>query len=171
MKARSPLAPPPADPLDEDALPEALDEDELGRARSATPDLSALPIAGVTRRRIGFLVGALVSAWILIVFARQVGEASAASARVDALEAANAALAGDVAALEREYQLIQRQEWIVQQARGYRLGSPGEIPFGLAAAPSLSPDAPGSAAVRLGASADDQTPLESWLSLLFGPSR
>ena len=33
-----------------------------------------------------------------------------------------------------------------------------------------STDAPGSASVRLGAANDRQTPLESWLSLLFGPA-
>jgi hypothetical protein len=46
---------------------------------------------------------------------------------------------------------------------------PREIPFTLADdAPPLGPDAPGSAAVRLGAVADRRSPLESWLDLLFG---
>ena len=161
-----PLAamPPDDEPDGRDPDPDAPD----GRAQ---PDLSALPIAGITRRRVGFLVGALVSAWIVIVFARQVGDASSANVRVETLRGANAELAGRVAALEREAALIQRQEWIVQQARGYGLGGPGEIPFALATAPPLPPDAPGSAAVRLGGGADGPTPLEAWLSLLFGPSR
>jgi hypothetical protein len=44
------------------------------------------------------------------------------------------------------------------------------VPFTLdPSVPAPGPDAPGSAALRLGAS-DRLTPLESWLSLLFGPS-
>jgi hypothetical protein len=161
----------PAPPPDDDADLDPSDElDETLADGSPGPDLSSLPIAGITRRRIGFLAGALVSVWIVIVFARQVGEASAATARVDDLRAANAELAGRLAALEREAELIQRQEWIEQQARGYRLGSGGEIPFALGDAEALPPDAPGSAAVRLGADERLPTPLESWLSLLFGPS-
>jgi hypothetical protein len=158
------------------------DADELGQADDpgpgdkegsvpAGPDLSSLPVAGITRRRLGFLAGALISAWIVIVFARQVGDASAAAARVEKDRAANAALAGQLAALERESELIQRQEWVVQQAHAYRLGRRGEIPFTLGAADALPPNAPGSAAVRLGADAEADTPLEAWLSLLFGPGR
>jgi hypothetical protein len=46
------------------------------------------------------------------------------------------------------------------------------VPFTLGpGAPALSPDAPGSAAVRLGADTSSPTPLESWLTLLFGPGR
>lgn len=164
MEPRPPL--PPTDDADAPELDDAERADlPLG------PDLSALPIAGITRRRLGFLGGAFLSAWILIVFARQVGEASAASARVDELREANEAAALQVRALENELELIQRQKWIVQQARGYRLGDAGETPFSIAGAEPLPGDAPGSAAVRLGAGDDQPTPLESWLSLLFGPLR
>jgi len=145
--------------------------DEQEASVPARPALSSLPVAGITRRRLSFLAGALISAWIVIVFARQVGDASAAAARVERDRAANAALAGQLAALERESELIQRQEWVVQQAHAYRLGRRGEIPFTLGAAGDLPANAPGSAAVRLGADADADTPLEAWLSLLFGPSR
>ena len=171
MTGRRPSPQPSHAPAEEvDDLDDLDDQDEEDEGPSR-PDLSSLPVAGITRRRIGFLVGAFLSAWIVIVFARQVGEASTATARVAGLREANAELAGRVAALEREYDLIQRQEWIVQQARGYRLGQSGEIPFSLGPAPSLPPDAPGSAAVRLGADQHDLTPLEAWLSLLFGPAR
>jgi hypothetical protein len=135
-------------------------------------DLAGLPLTGITRRRIAFLAAAFVTAWIVIVFARQVGEASAATTRADQMRAANVALAGEVVALERELELFQRQEYFVQQARGYRLGAPNEIAFTLAPdAPPLAPDASGSAAARLGGDVDPVTPLESWLSLLFGPER
>ena len=46
-----------------------------------------------------------------------------------------------------------------------------EIPFTLAPdAPPLAVDAPGSAAVRLGAESEHVAPLERWLTVLFGPS-
>lgn len=137
---------------------------------AAAGSLADLPVAGLTRRRIGLLVGALVAAWIIVLFARQVGEASAATSRADAMRASNTALAADVAALARELDLIQHGAYIQQQARTYRLGSTREIPFTLADdAPSLAPDAPGMASVRLGAVSDRGSPLESWLDLLFGP--
>ena len=136
------------------------------------PDLSSLPVLGLSRRRLAFVAAGLVTAWSVIAFARQVGEASAATARLDGLEASNTQLAARVAALQREYELIQRQAWIDQQARAYGMGGPKDIPFALAAgAPSLAPNAPGSASVRLGAAPDPGSPLESWLTLLFGPSR
>jgi hypothetical protein len=161
---------PAARPPRDDDEPDELDGRELPDG-PGQPDLSGLPIAGITRRRVGFLVGAIVSAWVVIVFARQVGEASSAGVRVEAMRDRNTELAGRVAALQREHELIQRQEWIEQQARGYGLGDTGEIPFALAAPPSLPPDAPGSASVRLGGRTERPSPIEAWLSLLFGPSR
>ena len=51
----------------------------------------------------------------------------------------------------------------------FGLGARGEIPFALAAgAPALEPDAPGSAAVRLGAAPLDRSPLDVWLDVIFG---
>jgi cell division protein FtsB len=138
---------------------------------SGIPDLSTLPVAGITRRRMAFLTVGFVTVWVVVLFARQVGDASTATARAAAMQAGNEQLAAHVAALEEELQLIQQQRFIVQQARGYRLGEPDEIPFSLADAPPLPPDAPGSPAVRLGAPEPPMTPLESWLSLLFGPAR
>jgi hypothetical protein len=83
--------------------------------------------------------------------------------------AENAARTSEIAGLERELQRIQQPRYIVQQARGYGLGSSKEIAFTLGAnAPTLPPDAPGSAGLRVGAH-NSGTPLESWLTLLFGP--
>jgi len=54
---------------------------------------------------------------------------------------------------------------------GYRFGDAKEIPFTLdPSVPAPVDGAPGSASVRLGAAIDRQTPLESWLSILFGPA-
>jgi cell division protein FtsB len=139
---------------------------------TARPDLSAIPVAGITPRRLASILGALVAIWIVIVFARQAGAATDASARVAELEVSNTQLAADVVALEAELRLIQRPAYISQQARGYALGKAKEVPFRLAPdAPPLAPDAPGSAAARLGEAAPRISPLESWLSLLFGPGR
>jgi cell division protein FtsB len=143
---------------------------ELG-PRVAGPDLAALPIVGITRRRMAAALGVVLAIWIVAAFARQVGEASAASARVEELGASNVAMQGEIDALERELSLIARQEYIEQQARGFGLGRGRETAFTMAAdAPPLREDAPGSAAVRLGSEVTDVSPLERWLTLLFGPS-
>jgi hypothetical protein len=86
------------------------------------------------------------------------------------LVSANEDLRRDINAYRRELEFIQRQEYILQQARGYGLGTAREVPFSMAAdAPPLSADAPGSAAVRVGADTDESSPLDHWLELLFGP--
>jgi len=135
------------------------------------PGLAALPIAGITRRRMSAVVATILAAWIVIVFVRQVSAAQAATERVAEIASGNIALRAQVSSLEREFELIGRQRYIEQQARGYGLGSPREIAFTLARdAPPLPDDAPGSAAVRVGAATADVTPLERWLTVLFGPS-
>jgi hypothetical protein len=140
------------------------------RGGAAGVSLADLPVAGLTRRRIALLLGAVVAAWVILLFAHQVGQASEASARADAMRTSNAALQSDVAGLQTELELIQRQAYIEQQARAYRLGSAHEVPFALADnAPSLAPDAPGSAGVRLGAVNEQPGPLQQWIRLLFGP--
>ena len=154
-----------------DATPETPPAVVAPAAPTALASLADLPVAGLTRRRIALLIGALVAAWVIVLFARQVSEASEASTRADEMRVQNEVLAANVTALEDELALIQRQAYIEQQAREYRLGAPRERPFILAAdAPPLASDAPGTAATRLGANLDDATPLDSWLDLLFGES-
>jgi cell division protein FtsB len=153
----------------EPEAPEIPDVAPRQTAAAALGSLSDLPVAGLTRRRIAVLIAALVAAWVIVLFARQVGEASEATARADAMAAHNAQLQEDVAGLEQELGLIQRQSYVAQAARGYRLGTPDEIPFTLAEdAPSLAPDAPGSASTRLGTTADRERPIDAWARLLFG---
>jgi len=147
------------------------DESLDGRPSLVAPDLGALPIAGITRRRMAGVIGAMLAAWIIIVFARQVGEASAATTQAERIGIANVQRQAQVAALERELEVIARPRYVAQQARGYGLGSEREIPFALAPdAPALPADAPGSAAVRVGAETEPVSPLERWLTVLFGPS-
>lgn len=141
------------------------------RGGGASVSLADLPVAGLTRRRVALMLGALVAAWVILLFAHQVGQASEASAKAEAMRASNAEQTARVTALQDELAMIQRQAFVEQQARAYRLGSPREIPFTLADdAPALADDAPGSAGMRLGASVERPSPLASWIRLLFGPS-
>ena len=146
------------------------DPRERGGSRGG-PSLAGFSVAGITRRRMGWLVAAFLSAWILLVFARQVADTAAKAAEADRARTSNAQVARNVADLQRELTLIQGQAFITQQAHGLGLGVAKDHAFVLAAdAPPLAADAPGSAAVRLGGEVEQQTPLESWLSILFGPS-
>jgi len=132
--------------------------------------LDGLAIAGITRRRAGWIAAAAFTLWIVLVFARQVGDATAKSSDLERRRADNASLQADVQQLQDELVLIQKQAYIVQQGHAFRLGGPQDHPFSLSPdAPPLSSTAPGSAAVRLGATQQQQSPLESWLSTLFGP--
>ncbi len=152
-------------------LGEQLDGAPAGRLSGGAVDLAALPIVGLTRRRMALLVGAFLAAWIVVAFARQVADASEAATRAQDITIANASLRLEVAAMERELEAIGRQRFVEQQARAYGVGSSREIPFALAPdAPALADDAPGSAAVRVGAEAERISPLERWLTVLFGPS-
>jgi cell division protein FtsB len=165
---RRPAATPEPD-APESAAPEPVVGAPTPAATSALGSLADLPVAGLTRRRIAILIGALVAAWVIVLFARQVGEASEATARADAMRTANVRLQGEVSDLESELSLIQKQAFISLAARQYRLGTPNEVPFTLAEdAPILADDAPGSALVRLGTVPHQPTPLESWGRLLFG---
>ena len=167
MPERAPSASRSGDPRERSAAPLGNDP-----ATPGMPDLSGLPVTAFTRRRMAFVGAGLLASWVLIAFARQVGDASAATARLEGLRAANTQLAGQVAGLQQEYQRIQGDAWVRQQARGYGLGSGHEIPFTLGpGAPALGPDAPGSAAHRLGTRTATTSPLESWLTLLLGPGR
>lgn len=160
----------PSDPDDDVEGVEAADATPDTQEAQDRVDLSSFSVAGITRRHVAWLAAGLISAWIVVIFARQVGDASAAAARATQLAADNAALAAEVKALENEVAFIVRPEYISQQARAYRFGAPREIPFTLDPSVATPVDgAPGSASVRLGARDDRQTPLESWLSLLFGP--
>jgi cell division protein FtsB len=169
------VAPPPARPAPRDppplpdAAPAALDSTTGADPRQPV-DLSTISIAGITRRRVGWVAAGFLALWIVAVFARQVGDASAAAARATQLAEDTAALAAEVRSLQDEVDLVVRPEYVSIAAHGHELGDPREIPFTLSPSVAAPVDgAPGSASVRLGARQDRQTPLESWLSLLFGP--
>ena len=168
-------APPPPDRRAGAPVPDQDDPAGVGPADPTSVldgiDLSSLSVAGITRRRVAWLTGGLVSAWIVVVFARQAGDAAGAAARVDQMNDGNRALAAEVASLEQELQVIEKPAYIAQASRAYRIGTDREVPFTVdSSVPSPAADAPGSAALSLGARERSMTPLESWLSILFGPS-
>jgi hypothetical protein len=110
----------------------------------------------------------LVAALLALGFARQVGEAAAASDRAAELRSTNASLRDEVARLQTDLGHVQDPRFILLEGRSFGLGGPHEIPFALAAgAPALAADAPGSASVRLGAP-PQRSPLDAWLEVLFG---
>jgi hypothetical protein len=153
------------DPASADAV-----EDGADRGGRVPADLSSLAVAGLTRRRTAMLIGAMVAVWVVIVFARQVGAASAATARAEQMATDNAALTTQVDAMARELSQIQQPGFVQQAARAYGLGGRKEIAFALAPdAPPLAVDAPGSASHRVGSEAARVSPLDRWLTLLFGP--
>ncbi len=163
----------PETPTEPDEAPSATPESTADPDAPDTGgvDLTGLSVAGITRRRVGWASAGLVAAWIVILFARQVGDAQTASAQAAQLATDNAALADEVDALQNELDLIVRPQYVGLEARAHRFGSPREIPFSLDPSVAAPVDgAPGSTSVRLGAAKDRQTPLESWLSLLFGPA-
>jgi hypothetical protein len=126
----------------------------------------------LSRRRVITAAGVLLAGVLVLSFARQVGEATAASNYAAELRAANAALRDDVARLETDLGHVQNVQFIRLAGRAFGLGGPKEIPFALAAgAPPLAADAPGSAAVRLGAIERPRSPLDAWLEVLFGEER
>jgi hypothetical protein len=148
-------------------------DDEGGQSGGGgrEPSFDDLPVAGLSRRRVGLAIGVVITAWVVIVFARQVGDGAAAQARADRIRGDNAVLAAQVAALQQERSTIQEQGYVAVVARSFGLGEAEERPFSLApGAPPLPSDAPGSASLRAGTRTKTISPLESWLSLLFGPT-
>ena len=123
----------------------------------------------LSRRRVVTVAGVLIASLLAVGFLRQVGDATAASNHAAELREANAALQAEVDQLQQDLLHVQDPSFIDLAGRAYGLGARGEIAFALAAgAPELTVDAPGSAAVRLGAEPLAQNPLDVWLDLLFG---
>jgi hypothetical protein len=148
------------------APPEVVEDDGPPRL-----DPANLPMPSLSRRRVVTAAGILAAALLALGFARQVGEAAAATDRAEDLRAANSALRDEVAGLQRDLNHVQDPRFIKLAGRAFGLGGPGEIPFALAAgAPPLAADAPGSASVRLGAAPRSTSPLDAWLEALFGPT-
>ena len=122
-----------------------------------------------TRRRLALLVAGLVGLWLVGVFARQVGDATAAANQADQMRARNASMQRDIVSLDAELKLIKQPAFVAQMARGYLLGAPREIPFTVDTnAPPLPSDAPGAIGIRPDTQPQVDGPLDTWLQVLFG---
>ena len=131
-------------------------------------DPGSLPMP-LSRRRLALVATGLVVTLVLVGFGREVSDAAAASDRAAQLRNTNAALRGELADLQGDLGRVGDDTYIGIAARGYGLGARHEVPFVLAAgAPTLPPNAPGSASVRVGAPPVVASPLDAWLDLLFG---
>jgi hypothetical protein len=142
-------------------------------ASAETPflDPASLPMP-ISRRRLAFVAGGLALTLLVVAFGHQVSDAATASDRAAQLRATNAGLRADLTNLQADIGRAGDPTYVAIAARSYGLGARHEIPFTLAAgAPSLPPDAPGSAALRLGSEPAATSPLDAWLELLFGPGR
>lgn len=115
------------------------------------------------------MVAGLVCLWLVGVFAHQVGEAAAAADQADAMRTRNAAVMREIDSLQAELKMIKQPGFVDFTARGYMLGSAREIPFAIdPAALALPSDAPGSTGIKPRVVSQAQSPLESWLQVLFG---
>jgi len=118
------------------------------------------------KRHLGWIVLLIVASWALLSFGRTITQLNSASERQVALAAETAAISAQLAAGQRELELVQTDGFQALQARAFGIGAPGEVAFSLeSAAPSAPRVVPlGSAALG----APPQTPLDAWLRLLFG---
>ena len=119
-----------------------------------------------TRLGIGVVVAIVVALWFVLAFARTMTQLNDATARTAAVRADNAALTQRLAAAQAEADLLQSDAYLRFAARSFGMGGPGERAFGLAPGATLP-----ASIVPLGAVPTANvaaSPLDNWLSLLFG---
>lgn len=118
------------------------------------------------RVQLGIVVGVIVALWVVLAFGRTMAALSDATARTAAVRTENAELTSRLAQAQAESVLLQSDAYLRFAARSFGMGRPGEHSFGLApGAPSPAP------MVALGGDLGGPsaaTPLDNWLSLLFG---
>lgn len=119
-----------------------------------------------TRVHLALLGAVFVSLWVVLAFGSTMAQLNDATERAAVVRAQNAELTSRLAGAQTESALLQSEAYLRFEARGFGMGMPGERSFGLApGAPAPAPMIP------LGGSADTPapaTPLDNWLSLLFG---
>ena len=129
---------------------------QLGYGRGLRPNRTQILAVGLV----------IVGFWLVIVFAHALGQLNDATQRQLAAQTEAQTLQAQLDAGRRELVLVQTDAFQQMQARALGMGQNGEKVF------SLTSDAPPPAAiVPLGRAAPPglrQTPLESWLELLFG---
>ena len=118
------------------------------------------------RPYVGLALALLFGAWLVIVFGGALTELNEATERAAEVRAESAALQARLDAGRREAELAQTDGFLQMQARAYGMGLPGELPFALE--PDAPPPPPVTPLGQESAVSAPQTPLESWLRLLFG---
>jgi len=106
----------------------------------------------------------IIALFVVLAIGRVVLDAANAAARVEALRATNAELRAKVDALAAERQLVTSPIFVEVAGRGRGYGAPNERAFGLVPGgpppPRLLP--------RDDPSSTEPSPLDAWLTLLFG---
>lgn len=110
--------------------------------------------------------GVILTAWLVVIFGRAIADSNALSQRQAQEEAVNAQLRAQVEQGRAEINFIKSDLFLQFQARAVGMGAAGENAFALEPnSPSPRPLTP------LGSDrpqTETTTPLEDWLSLLFG---
>jgi hypothetical protein len=142
---------------------------------SPNPGASARPKGSFRLRWVHLLVVgiAIVAVWLVLVFARALGDVDKATTRQQGVAAEATTLQQRLDADHRELLLVQTDAFQRMQAREYGMGAAGEVVFSLPQdAPSPAPitllggaTAQGTSATRASPAA---SPLDAWLKLLFG---
>ena len=128
-------------------------------------------VRSIPPRRLLLLLGlAIAAVWLVFVFAGSIADGDRATAREQQVAAEANAMQARLDADKQELAIVQTDAFQRIQARAYGMGGPGEIIFSLPSdAPSPPPVTPLGASSADSASATAaQTPLDAWLSLLFG---
>ncbi|MEO6351379.1 MAG: hypothetical protein ABIP53_12075 [Candidatus Limnocylindrales bacterium] len=107
----------------------------------------------------------LIGLWFLAGFARTMTQLNTSSDRRAELTSQTIALTSRLDAGQRELELVQTDTFQALQARSYGIGAPWEISFSVPRGPEAPRVVPLGSAASLAA---PQTPLQAWLSLLFG---
>ena len=161
----------PGEPLERPRSPlRAEDDAEVGRdgaARGleAALRLDSVPLGGLTRRHVAWILGVVLAAMLVLAFARAIAASTAAMTQADALRQSNAELRAEVGRLRAEKELIGSPQFVRIAGRAYGYGRVDEQPF------SLSPGAPSPAPVGDGGGdgdGADASPLDAWIAMFVG---
>jgi len=120
---------------------------------------------GAPGRYLGWLLALLVAVVVAVSLARVVLQAADASAQVDRLRESNAELRARVEALAAEKRIVTSPIFVGVAGRAHGYGDPNERAFGLLPG---GPPPPRLADETASVAGDAGSPLDAWLTLLFG---
>ena len=122
------------------------------------------------RMHLVLIVVGVIAVWLVFVFAGSIGDLDRATARQQQVTTEANTIQARLDADKRELAIVQTDSFQRLQARAYGMGAAGEIVFSLPAdAPSPQPITPlGASSAAASSATTAQSPLDAWLSLLFG---